>query len=136
MKKSKTVKVLHVSISRMEQYRDRVAGRLYIEGEYVADTAENAKYMLPTGKYKVDIVTSKQHHRKMPVVTDSVSRGQMIGFYNSVYGRLASKMINVGTQIAPGYLKLTRDSFDHIYERMRKSAIRGSYIELTISDLT
>lgn len=52
---------------------------------------------------------------------------------NGVYKRLDGSII-LGTYICPGCLKLPKQAFDSVYERLRKSAERGHEITLTIKN--
>ena len=50
------MKTIELKIRQVIHRRDAVMGRLTINGNYVADTAERAQYQLPAGRYDLELV--------------------------------------------------------------------------------
>lgn len=138
-----------ITIKRYRQKTDTIDGHLYIDGQKVCDTAENALYCLRQGTYPVEIRKCKQYARKMPIISIGVEckdcpkmqfccTNSNLPKYcpqlkpgNGVYNRTDGSII-LGTYIVPGCLKRPREAFDSVYDRLRKSAERGHKIALTI----
>ncbi len=140
-----------------------IDGILYIDGVRICDTAEHACHCLPDGSYHVVMVKCHQHARKMPVVKPDgpmmrtgenfpkchdcrklfcVSDNTVMPRYcpqlcpgNGVHGRTDGAII-LGTCIAPGCLKLSKEAFNSLYERIRKSEERGNVTTLVISTVS
>ena len=121
---------MEIILKRTKRKGNRVAGELAIDGMKIADTAENLAHMLPEGNYTVRIETVRRYSRKMPFVTNGKVK-RLFSFGNGVYATFA-RCINVGTTICPGYLKNTRDTFDRLYQRLRKTTERGHKVTVRI----
>ena len=111
-------------------------GMLEIDGKSFCNTAEATFHRLPTGKYT--IVTRKDSHyaRKMPFIekrsqTTTQQPSAPIAPGNGAYA-LADATILVGKALVPGVMLQTRECFDMLYERIRKSLQRGSEVTLEI----
>lgn len=137
-------------IACTEQGRsETLDGELYIDGLNICDTAENANGALPEGTYPITLLKCKQYKRKMLLLNphppcskcppmDYCGNNSTLPCYcpmlkagNGVYKRLDGSII-LGTYICPGCLKLPKQAFDSVYDRLRKSAERGHQITLTI----
>lgn len=139
---------------------DTVDGHLYIDGQKVCDTAENALYCLPQGTYPLEIRKCHFRGRKMPCIVIPIhdepacsicSKSEGVGINssphregsgdalycpqlcpgNGVYSRTDGSIL-LGTYVAPGCLIHPREAFATLYDRLRKSAKRGHKITLTI----
>lgn len=126
-------------------------GQLYIDGLKICDTAENANGALPEGTYPITLLKCKQYKRKMLLLNphppcskcppmDYCGNNSTLPCYcpmlkpgNGVHNRLDGSII-LGTYICPGCLKLPKQAFDSVYDRLRKSAERGHEITLTIKN--
>lgn len=139
-------------IACTEQGRsETLDGELYIDGLKICDTAENANGALPEGTYPITLLKCKQYKRKMLLLNphppcskcppmDYCGNNSTLPCYcpmlkagNGVYKRLDGSII-LGTYICPGCLKLPKQAFDSVYDRLRKSAERGHQITLTIKN--
>ena len=132
---------MNIVITRYRKKAETVDGHLTIDGVYICDTAENTLSAIPAGIYPISIVKCKQHARKMPVLgatenckncrklncvsnnTTMPVKCPMLKPGNGVYHRGDSSII-LGTYICPGCLKLPKQAFDSVYDRLRKSAER------------
>lgn len=144
---------MNITIKRIRKKGDALDGHLFIDGQKICDTAENAKSAIKAGTYPVVITKCKQHARKMPVVLvhkdiapncahcaelECVNNNSKmptichqikagIGVYHREDGTIL-----VGTYLAPGCLKHPKAAFENIYDRIRKSIERGHDLTLTI----
>ena len=59
---------MQIIINRKELRKSAIAGSLYIDGQYICDTAENAQTALPSGKYRIVRHYCHQYNRFMPLV--------------------------------------------------------------------
>lgn len=124
-------------------------GKLYIDGQKICDTAENANGALPEGEYEVTLLKCKQYKRKMLVLNPNPPCSKcppleycgnnstlpcycpMLKPGNGVHNRLDGSII-LGTRIVPGCLKHPKQAFDAVYGRIRKSIQRGNQVTVTI----
>ena len=60
---------MNIVITRTRGTIDAIDGTLFIDGEYVCDTAENRQTALPAGDYRVVRHYCKQYKRFMPIIT-------------------------------------------------------------------
>ena len=60
--------MLELEIERFATYRSAVHGRLWIDGQYVCDTLENAPFCLQEGSYSLSLEYVASKERKMLVV--------------------------------------------------------------------
>ena len=63
----------HREVRRIRRSPDTIDGQIRIDGQKVCDCAENAHHCLPPGTYPLTIVPCRQHARKMPIISVSVS---------------------------------------------------------------
>lgn len=142
---------MKITIQRYCKKSQTIDGRLYIDGVKVCDTAENANFAIPSGNYKVEIVKCKQYARKQLCIIvngspdckncerlECVSLNTTMPRFcpqlkagNGVYNRKDGSII-LGTRICPGCLKRTKQAFNSVFERLRKSIERGHEVTLTI----
>ena len=133
-------------------------GKLYIDDIFICDTLENTHSCLPAGSYPISIMKCKQYRRNIICVKSSVdeaaqtnqchkcklkelvfSNTPMPRFCpqikpgNGVYGRRDGSII-LGSYLAPGIVRKSRQAFDALYERIRKNIERGKCVSLKISD--
>ena len=59
---------MKIIINRNEQTKAAIAGSLYINGQYICDTAENRQTALPAGQYRIIRHYCHQYNRFMPLV--------------------------------------------------------------------
>ena len=131
-------------------------GKLYIDDFFICDTLENTHSCLPVGSYPICIMTCTQYRRNIISVKSSVdeaaqtnqchkcklkelvfSNTPMPRFCpqikpgNGVYGRRDGSII-LGSYLAPGIVRKSRQAFDALYERIRKNIERGKCVSLKI----
>lgn len=121
---------MEIVINITRRFGNGMAGELAIDGAKIADTAENLLHMLPEGVFEMGIENVKSYHRKMPFVTNGTQK-RYVSFGNGVHGSF-SHCINVGTAICTGYLKDTRNTFNRLYQRVRKAMERGNRMTVRI----
>lgn len=117
-----------ITIKRYRQQGAATDGHLYIDNQYVCDTAESTPHRMEAGTYQVRLVKDLHLRRKFP----NLGLGCNIRFGNGVYN-IRDSTILVGTYIVPGCLSHSRLAFDSLYQRIRKSIERGNEVTLTIS---
>ena len=142
-----------ITITRTEQTKTAIAGSLYINGQYLCDTAENRLTALPAGKYRIIRHYCKQYNRFMPLIGARPSCGQckplktddkevslntlmpcycpMLKPGNGIHHREDGSII-LGTQVIPGCLIHPLQAFEPIAERIRKAIKRNKVITLNI----
>lgn len=140
-----------IELRRIRHRPDTIDGHIFIDGVKVCDCAENNKFALAPGTYQIILVKCHQHARKMPCVIingnpkcnkcmklDCVSNNTtmpqvcpQIKAGNGVYHREDGSII-VGKHITPGCLSHPKDTFDALYDRIRKNIERGNPVMLTI----
>lgn len=145
---------MKITIKRIRIRPETIDGHLYIDGQKICDTAENANGALPKGEYPVSIVYCKQYKRKvlrLKPLSSSLSSSceaceqlnwvfydttlpvycPMLKIGNGVYNRPDGSII-VGTHIVPGCVLRSKDAYDPLYQRIRKSIQRGNQVILRI----
>lgn len=60
---------MNITINRYRHEPETLDGKLYIDGQKICDTAENANGALPEGEYEVTLLKCKQYKRKMLVLS-------------------------------------------------------------------
>ncbi len=142
---------MNIIIQRTKTRGEYVHGHLSIDGIRICDTLENSNGLVPTGQYPITLIKCKQYSRKMPCLNPSppCDLCPKLGFVcnnttlpcwcpmlkpgNGVHNRLDGS-ICVGQYNCLNSLIHPRDSFDHLYERIRKSISRGNQVLLTVVD--
>ena len=144
---------MKIIINRTEQTRTAIAGSLYINGQYICDTAENRQTALPAGKYRIIRHYCHQYNRFMPIIgtrpscshcepqkteDKEVSLNTLMPCYcpmlkpgNGVHHREDGSIL-LGTQVIPGCLSHPLHAFDPLAERIRKAIKRNNVITLII----
>ena len=64
---------MKIIITRTQQTKTAITGSLYINGQYLCDTAENRLTALPAGKYRIIRHYCHQYQRYMPVILTAMS---------------------------------------------------------------
>ena len=147
---------MNILIKRYRKRPETIDGHLYIFGAKICDTAENATRALPEGDYQIHIHHCKQYKRKvlrLKPLSSSLSSSceaceqlQWV-FYdttlptycpqlkigNGVYNRPDGSII-VGKYHVPGCVLHSKDAYDPLYQRIRKSIERGNEVFVTIKN--
>lgn len=118
---------MNITIKRYRQKGAATDGYLIIDSERVCHTAENTQYKMDAGTYHVRLVYDHRRGRKFP----NLCFGCNIRFGNGVYN-IRDSTILVGKHIAPGCLSHSRETFDKLYQRIRKTIERGKEVTITI----
>ena len=173
---------MKIELRRIKRTAEVIDGHLFIDGQKICDTAENAKGALPEGEYPVSIVYCKQYKRKVlvlspveglrleaatlsnPVRSAGITKPEseiwleastrcdrcpqmkwvfydttlpiycpQLKIGNGVYNRPDGSII-VGTHIVPGSVLRSKDAYDPLYQRIRKSIERGNEVVVTIKN--
>ena len=143
---------MYIEIKRTRKTEKVIDGTLYIDGEYVCDTAENRLTTLPAGEYPIIRHHCKQYGRFMPVIghprcehceqltEEDMNLNTTMPCYcpmlkpgNGVYHREDGSII-LGTRIIPGCLKHPVQAFDPLAERIRKAISRENEVTLGIKN--
>lgn len=148
---------MELKLIRIKHKAEFIDGILKVDGEKLCDTAENPITALPPGQYRILRVFCKQYNRFVPKVMlptetpESIShlcntcpkiKGagnnttlkcvcHQLKMGNGVHNRDDGSII-LGTRICPGCLKLTREPYENLSERLRKLAGRGTEVTLNI----
>lgn len=146
---------MNITITRKSRNAEALDGILSIDGFKLCDTAEHCATALAEGTYRIVRHKCKQNGRFVPfIITDTMSKPpcescpklefftcnstmpcicHQIKIGNGIYNRADGSII-VGTYIAPGCLKNSKEPFESLCERIRKLSSRGSEITLTIEN--
>lgn len=117
-------------------------GTLKIGGIRICDTAEPTRYRVAAGRYRVALRHNRLLHRKVPVLLMPDEPGTPAGLQetppylcmgNGVYACRDARIL-LGTYIAPGCLKQSRQPFMLLYDRIKKTLARGQEVSLLITD--
>lgn len=104
---------MEIQIVRLEHKPWGVDGHLYINRKRVCDTVEHPTCRRPQGEYLVELYTNPFRHGD---------------------GALASKRgeIIVGKRLMPGLVTQSQQTYDRLYERLKKAWQRGSTVRMQI----
>lgn len=104
---------MEIVIVRQEHKPWGIDGHLYINRKRVCDTVEHPKRHNPNGTYSVEPDNNPFRHGD---------------------GALALKQreIIVGKQLLPGVVTQSQQTYDRLYERLKKAFQRGTPVRLTI----
>ena len=142
---------MNIIINRLFTKGEYTHGRLFIDGNRVCDTLENANALVPAGEYVITLLKCKQYARKMPCLNANapcdlcpklsfVCTNSTLPCYcpmlkpgNGVHNRLDGSIL-VGKYNCLNSLIHPKTTFDPLYERIRKSIFRGNQVTLTVID--
>ena len=145
---------MNIILKRIRYRPETIDGQIWIDGEKICSSAENANHCLPVGTYQVKVDKCSKHARRMPIVItdkppacDKCPRLMYVGNNtsmpvfcpqlcpgNGAYNRTDGAIL-LGQYIAPGCLKHPKETFDYLYQRIRKNAERGNDIQLIITSI-
>lgn len=139
-----------------------IEGQIFIDGQYVCDTLQNEANTLPKGKYTIQVQKCNFRSRKMPLVIanpqnpqppcSQCSKPESVSINTSPHkGGVGGGLlfcpqlapgngacnrhdgcILVGIRGARGLLLHPKNTFDQLYDRIRKNKQRGQEVTLTI----
>jgi len=149
---------MHIELIRFHKSKESLDGKLLVDGQKLCDTSECQEGALKAGHYQIVRHFCKQYNRFVPLIfplTDKpdpesfcqacpkqkyVSNNTTLPIYcpqlkmgNGIHNRNDGSII-MGTRIVPGCLKLPREPYENLSERIRKIAGRGNEITLSITE--
>ncbi len=144
---------MNIELIRIRHTGNAIDGQLIVDGQILCNTVEDSSTCLPTGTYTVGRHYCKQYARYVPkiqsgkcqcdkcpkhtgIVTNNTTMPcvcHQLKMGNGIFHRKDGSII-LGTTIAPGCLKLTREPYELLSERIRKISGRGNPITLTIKE--
>ena len=142
---------MKIVLSRIRTKGEYTHGHLTIDGNRICDTLENSNSCVPSGEYILTLIKCKQYSRKMPCLNASapcslcpklklVCTNSTMPCYcpmlkpgNGIHNRLDGSIL-VGRYNCLGSLIHPKDTFDPLYERIRKSLSRGNQVILIIKN--
>lgn len=104
---------MNISVERHRKTRWGVDGKLYIDGQYAADTTEHPESHLQPGTYPLTLNRMLLKRGNGPMLNTDGS-------------------ICVGEHLCAGCVLRTREAFKPIYNRIQKALKRGQKVTLTI----
>lgn len=155
---------MNIELRRIRYRPETIDGQIWIGGEKICSSAENANHCLPIGTYQIDIQKCAFHSRKMPLIILSsdyqppcwnCKKSGCVGINstphkggvgggllfcpqlcpgNGVHNRTDASII-VGKYICPGCLSHTKQAFDALYQRIRKNIERNNPVSITITSI-
>ena len=105
---------MEIALVRIEKNPWGIDGRLYINRQHVCDTVEHPTRCLPPGVYQIEQETHPFRHGDGPMKS---VRGEII----------------VGKTALPGLVVRSRETYDRLYDRMRKTWQRGKRVRVKIA---
>lgn len=102
---------MEIVIVRQEHKPWGIDGHLYINRHRVCDTVEHPHRHLPQGTYEI--------------INNPFRHGD--GALSSIHGEII-----VGTTTLPGLVLQSQQTYDRLYERLKKAWQRGNTVRLTI----
>lgn len=103
-----------IELKRYRYRPDTIDGYIYIDDKKVCDCAENAQHCLLVGKYQIS------------------SGWAVFARGNGAYNRKDERIL-VGEYLIPGCLIRSKEAFNALCERIRKSLSRGNEVTLCIT---
>ena len=90
-----------------------IDGHLYINRKRVCDTVEHPTCRKPQGEYEVNLDTNPFRH----------GDGALASYHGEII---------VGQHLLPGVVTQSQQTYDRLYERLKKAWQRGTRVQLTI----
>lgn len=130
---------------RLHRHRIRTTtcdGTLSINGTFICDTTEHAFFRVATGTYRIGLRYNDFYRRKVPTLIpmnghkhfgEEDANGHCLTTGNGIFNKCDSRIL-LGTHIVPGCLRLSRDSFTRLYDRLDKSQRRGHEVMLMVTE--
>lgn len=106
-------------------------GTLSIDGIRICDTAEHAQHRPPVGTYRIVLRYSHTHGRKVPMLAESA--GVCLAIGNGIWNRTDGRIL-IGTYIALGCVKKSREPFMLLYNRINTALRRGHEVTIRITE--
>lgn len=104
---------MEIEIVRVAHKRWGIDGHLYINRRRICDTVEHPTCRKPQGTYEIDLETNPFRH----------GDGPMRSFQGEII---------VGSYALPGLVTNSAETYQRLYERLKKAFQRGTPVHLTI----
>jgi len=135
-----SVKTLHLNIVRIAEKSTYTIGKFYVDGEYFADTLEDAvrtekikgKTAIPEGTYDVIFTMSNRFKKVMPLLLD-VPNFEGVRIHSGNIPEDTEGCILVGKNTVVGKLTDSRLWTNKLYFILKKHIEEGFELKLTIS---
>lgn len=125
-KRKKMNETTRLSLVRFACWHDAVTGRLFVDGQHVADTLENARYCLPPGQYRL-VRRWNKRKRGYELVVGGVPLGDTCG----VGGRFA-RGVAVGESPCKGFLIHTTAYLTALHYALKRVLRKHGSLEMKI----
>ena len=116
---------MEITLVRSDPKPWGVDGRLKINRQYVCDTVEHPTRHLPEGDYLLGPSLSLAAHSDRLALPHPFRHGD--GALSAIHGEII-----VGKQLLPGVVTASKETYDRLYERLKKAFQRGSSVHLQI----
>ena len=104
---------MEITLVRQEHKPWGIDGHLYINRKRICDTVEHPVHHKPSGTYTVELHSNPFRHGD--------------GAMASIYGEIV-----VGQNAMPGLVTKSQETYDHLYERLKKAWQRHNSVFLKI----
>ena len=104
---------MEITLVRQEHKPWGIDGHLYINRKLICDTVEHPIHHKPRGTYTVDLHNNPFRHGD--------------GALSAIHGEII-----VGKQLLPGVVTASKETYDRLYERLKKAWQRHTPVYLTI----
>lgn len=125
---------------REEENRLYTEGQLLVNGLFQTQTLEATHRMLPPGNYLVRLTKDKLRRRIIGIWLDRGEgmppffTGWSIGLGHSWKNSRENRTVCIGHVLIPGALFLGRETYERLFERIKKCHRRKEVIRLSITD--
>lgn len=142
---------MEILIKRISRNGVILDGALYVNGNKLCDTAENAQVSIPAGTYRVTTHYCKQLARTIPMISNIRNCGNctpiedwnassvlpkkcaMLRFGNGMYGCYDGSIL-IGERIVSGCMKHSEQMFEILMAQIKRAQREFRDIELVVED--
>lgn len=115
---------MEIVIVRQQHKPWGIDGHLYINHQRVCDTVEHPKLHLPSGEYKITNDQSQMTNGEWNIPSPFCHGDGALG--------LKRREIIVGKYALPGVVTQSAETYQRLYERLKKAWQRGTAVRLAI----
>jgi len=115
---------MEIIIVRQERKKWGIDGHLYINRKHVCDTVEHPRFHLPAGEYQIT-------NDKCQMTNEEWNIPSPFRHGDGALASLHSEII-VGKLALPGLVTQSAETYQRLYERLKKAWQRGTTVRLTI----
>lgn len=125
-----------IKIIRSHTTRLYTEGTMQINGHETASTIENTGTMIAAGNYRVKLVGTMARRRRIGIMPNDTRHERLyfIECGGSFLTCRKRRCVGIGQRLMPGALKLGREVYDRLFDRLEKAEERGEVVMLTITD--